>query len=37
MEIIDATTKENLQTKNPKIPSFYFLPKKPNLTSHADL
>ena len=32
MEIIDGTTKENLQTKNSKIPSFYLLPKihKPN-------
>ena len=32
MEIIGETTKENLQTKNPKIPSFYLLPKthKPN-------
>ena len=32
MEIIDETTKENLQTKNPTIPSFYPLPKihKPN-------
>ena len=30
--IIDGTTKENLQTKNPKIASFYLLPKvhKPN-------
>ena len=30
--IIDETTKENLQTKNPKIASFYLLPKihKPN-------
>ena len=32
MEITDETTKEHLQTKNPKIPSFYLLPKihKPN-------
>ena len=32
MEIIDETTKENLQTKNPKIPSLYLVPKihKPN-------
>ena len=32
MGIIDETTKENLQTKNPKIASFYLLPKiyKPN-------
>ena len=32
MEIINETTKENLQTKNPKIPSFYLLPQiyKPN-------
>ena len=30
--IIDGTTKENLQTKNPNISSFYILPKihKPN-------
>ena len=30
--IVDGTTKENLQTKNPKISSFYLLPKinKPN-------
>ena len=26
--IIDGTTKENLQTKNPKISSFYLLPNK---------
>ena len=32
MEIIHVTTKENLQTKNTKVPSFYLLPKihKPN-------
>ena len=32
MEITDETTKENLQTKNPKIPSFYLFPQihKPN-------
>ena len=32
IEIIDETTKESLKTKNPKIPSFYLLPKihKPN-------
>ena len=32
MEITDETTKENLQTKNQKIPSFYLFPKihKPN-------
>ena len=27
MGIIDKTTKENLQTKIPRIPSFYLLPK----------
>ena len=27
MEIIDETTKENFKIKNPKIPSFYLLPK----------
>ena len=34
MGIIDKTTKENLQTKNPRIPSFYLLPKihKPSNT-----
>ena len=32
MEIINQTTRENLQTKNPRISSFYLLPKihKPN-------
>ena len=32
MEIIDQTTRENLQTKNPRISSFYLTPKihKPN-------
>ena len=32
MEIIDRTSRDNLQTKTPKIPSFYLLPKryKPN-------
>ena len=27
MQILDKTTRENLQTKNPRIPSFYLLPK----------
>ena len=37
MGIINKTTKENLQTKNPRIPSFYLFPKIHKPSNPADL